>query len=82
MSAKKYPMCDLDDIQFRMECGVGILEALHECVEHGELEAQSYADALFGAYDYLSGLTREMRTAVDDLFSERKAAAAARREAK
>lgn len=70
MSAKKYPMCEMDDICFRLSCGVGMIAAVHECIEHGDFQEISYADALFGAYDYMSGLVKEMRSVIDSSFSE------------
>lgn len=60
----------MDDICFRMSCAVGLIEAVHECIEHGYNESESYSDALYGASDYLSGLVDEMRGVVNSAISE------------
>lgn len=70
MSAKKYPLHEMDDICFRLSCGVGMVAAVHECIEHGDLKSESYSDALFGAYDYLSDLVKEMRNTLDSAYAE------------
>lgn len=72
MNREKNLLCEMDDICFRMSCGVGLISAVHECIEHGDFQERAYADALFGAFDYMSGLVKEMRTVIDSSFSEGK----------
>ena len=70
MSAKKWTLGEMDDICFRLSCGVGMVMAVHECIERGDLKSESYSDALFGAYDYLSNLVKEMRGVIDSSLAE------------
>lgn len=56
---------DADDIQFRMSCGIAAVGAVHEVMESGASTAESYVDALYGAYDYLHMLNNELRRAID-----------------
>lgn len=70
MNREKNLSCEMDDICFRLSCGVGMVMAVHECIEHGDLKSESYSDALFGAYDYLSDLVKEMRNTLDSAYAE------------
>ena len=65
-----YFLSDMDDLQFRVKCGVNMISALHECNEHGDFQPRSYADALYGAWDYLDSLSREMRSHIDAVYLE------------
>lgn len=65
-----YFLSDMDDLQFRVECGVDIVSALHECIEHGDFQPRNYANALYGAYVYLNSLSEEMRSRIDAAYSE------------
>lgn len=65
-----YFLSDMDDLQFRVECGVNMISALHECIEHGDFQPRNYANALYGAWDYLDSLSREMRNRIDAVYSE------------
>lgn len=65
-----YFLSDMDALQFRVECGVDIVSALHECIEHGDFQPRSYANALYGAWTYLDSLSKEMRSRIDAAYSE------------
>lgn len=64
----------VDDLNFKLACGVNILGAIHEAIEYGSLDAISYKDGLFGVYDYI-GIIQEQIQAVLDNCDERPAAA-------
>lgn len=72
MNREKSLLCEMDDICLRLSCGVCMLVAVHECIEHGDLKRESYSDALFGTYNYLSDLVKEMRSVIDSSLSEAK----------
>ena len=42
-------LADLDDLQYRMECGIGLFDAVRECMTGRSDGGKEYQDALFGA---------------------------------
>lgn len=56
---------DVDDIQFRLSCGIWALNAVHTAMEFGPYPADTYTDAIFGIYDYLSDINAELRDGID-----------------
>lgn len=70
MSAKKWTLGEMDDICFRLSCGVGMVMAVHECLERGDFQERAYADALYGTFDYMSGPVKEMRGIIDSSLAE------------
>lgn len=75
MNDKKCFVADLDDIQFRMSCGIDAVCAIHEAMETGDFTAESHLDALYGAYDHLHMLNDRLRQIVDGMCAEEKAVA-------
>ena len=55
----------VDDLNFKLACGASILSAIHEAIEYGRMEAGSYKDGLFGAYDYISTIQEEIQAVLD-----------------
>ena len=53
---------DLEDLQYRIECGAEIVSAIHTCMEDGPNTADCYLDALFCASCYLYALSQELKT--------------------
>ena len=72
MNKEKNTLADLDDLHFRLSCGVGLIGAVHECIEHGAFKSEAYVDALFGAYDYLDDLVKQMKEVIDLEFESNK----------
>jgi len=73
---KEYSIGDVDDIQFRLSCGIDAVCSIHEAMENGSFTAEGHLDALYGAYDYLRMLNDMLRETVDGLLAEIKAGAA------
>ena len=67
MENKRYSIEDVSDIQFRMQCGIRAVRAVHELLEGGNNEPEDYVDALYGVYDYLERLNDELREVVDGM---------------
>lgn len=63
-------LADLDDLHFRMECGRGLLDAVHECMTGRTDGGKDYHDALFGAILFVDSLTKELRTIVDEQYKK------------
>ena len=61
---------DIEDLNFRFSCGVGMLSAVHEAMAYGTLEAGEWKDTLFGIYEYLSDIQEEIQKAVDDCYEQ------------
>ena len=61
---------DIEDLNFRLSCGVGMLSAVHEAMVYGTLDAGEWKDALFGIYEYLSSVQEEIQKAVDDCYEQ------------
>ena len=58
----------VDDLNFRLACGVNLLVSLHEAMEYGTLGAEAYKDGLFGAFEYIDCIREEIQAAVDGCF--------------
>lgn len=58
-------VADVDNIAFRLECGVRMFFSVHLHLEGGLDRAEDVAPAVFGAYDYLSALVQELRQLID-----------------
>lgn len=59
---------NLDDLHYRMECGVAIVGAIHTALTEGETTGEEWHDALFGAYSLLRQMNSELRSEVDALY--------------
>ena len=55
----------VDDLNFKLACGVNLLSAIHEAMECGQMEASSYTNGLFGVYDYISTIQEEIQAVLD-----------------
>lgn len=64
---------DIEDLNFRFSCGVGMLSAVHEAMAYGTLDAGEWKDTLFGIYEYLSFVQEEIQKAVDDCYEQQAA---------
>lgn len=73
MNKCKDPLGELDILRYRMSCAIDLVGAVQECMVHGDETADSYANALYGTFNYLRSLNTEMQEAVDAAFSERQA---------
>lgn len=60
---------DLDELQFRLECGTKLIDAVQECIESGNHAPGEYADALFAATLFMRELSKELSTIVDSQYS-------------
>lgn len=60
----------LDDWRTRFHCGVELVLAVRECIENSANSPEGYADALYGACEYLNGLNNELNALVDGLFKK------------
>ncbi len=56
---------DVDEIQFRLSCGITMLGAIHTAMEEGSFAADSYLDAICCVYDYLSDVSKELRQGIN-----------------
>ena len=56
---------EVDDLNFKLVCGANILSAIHMAIECGGMEADSYRDSLFGAYDYISTIQEQIQAVLD-----------------
>lgn len=61
---------DLDDFQYRLSCGVELVEATQTAMAEGSTE-RNYSDAIFGVVLYLRSLSDELRKMVDDACSQK-----------
>ena len=58
----------VEDLAFKLACGVNLLSALHEAIEYGKTDAESYKDGLFGAYEYISDIQEQIQAVVDGCY--------------
>ena len=67
MNPEKYMSAinEVDDLNFKLGCGVTILSAIHDAMERGNLDAICYKDGLFGAYDYISAIQEQIQAVID-----------------
>ena len=57
---------ELEDIQVRLTCGVDMMVALHTAMEEGSLTPSTARNSLWGIFDYMETLVREMGNRVGD----------------
>lgn len=57
-------LTDLDDYQYRLRCGIALLDPIAFALEKGGLDGGAYADALVAAYNYLTALSDELYDAI------------------
>lgn len=69
----EHPLIDLDAAKYQLHCGVEVLGAIHAALEKGDCTPESYADAVFGGYDYLRTLTGEISECIEDCFKQQRA---------
>lgn len=62
---KQLSVADVDDIAFRLECGVKVLFSIHIELESGDSHAKDVAPAVYGAYGHLAMLVQELRQLLD-----------------
>ncbi len=68
-------LTSVEDIQFRMSCGIDTIVAVHELMDGaGASTAESYTDALYCAYDYLRMLNNQLQEAANEARAESKVA--------
>lgn len=59
---KQVDTAKLDSLQFDLECAVRIVGAIHSAMVAGDFEASEYCDPLYGAYNYLWVLLKELKS--------------------
>lgn len=69
----KEPMMELDTARNQLKCGTDILWAIHIAMTEGSSKSEDYADALYGAWNYLSTICKEISSCVDDCFEQLRA---------
>ena len=57
----------LDDIALKLRCGVELVSAVSDCISDGPNSPECYADALFGAVQYLRGIHEQVTNLVNEL---------------
>lgn len=57
-------LTDLDDYQYRLRCGIALLDPISFALEKGGLDGGAYADAVVAAYNYLTVLSDELYDAI------------------
>ena len=62
-------MGDLDDLCFRLECGIRMADAVHDAMTSGPNAVENYTDALYGACLYLDSIRGEFRNCIDNCFA-------------
>lgn len=69
--AKKigYPLQDLDDYCFRLQCAANTISAVHTAMECGDFTADTFLDAVFCCYTVVYDISVGMRDAVDRAFA-------------
>lgn len=65
----KYPLATIDDVQFRLSCGIDAICSIHTAMTEGPFCADGYGNAIFGAVDYLRVLNEELRECIDALYT-------------
>lgn len=62
MNSKKEiaAMQEVEILQMRLGFGMKMLRAVHEAIVCGESDAAEYTDAVYGVYEYLSGISEEL----------------------
>ena len=57
---KKNPLLALDSACLYLKCGVDLISTIHTAMTEGSNDAQDYADALYGAHEYLNRISSEI----------------------
>lgn len=65
MRNRSLDIANLDDLSYRLTCGVALADAVQELIGSGGDRAEEYASALFGAVLYLRGIDQELRAFVE-----------------
>ena len=63
---KNVNMAELDNLAFRLGCAVRALCATHDAMESGGFEPKTYIPAIFGNYNHLDTLVKELRGMIED----------------
>lgn len=61
-------MQEVEILQARLGYGASMLRAIHEAIVCGESAAEEYTDAVYGVYDYISGVNEELGKVLDSYF--------------
>lgn len=65
----RYPLAEIDDVQFRLSCGIDTMRSIHTAMTEGPFRAGGYGNAIFGATEYLRVLNEELRECIDALYT-------------
>lgn len=57
---KKNPLLALDSACLYLKCGVELISTIHTAMVEGSNDAGDYADALYGAHEYLNRISNEI----------------------
>ena len=52
---------------FRMECGIGLLDVIYECMRCGKYDTDVFVPAIYAAYDYFINLQQTLTELKDEL---------------
>lgn len=63
-------MDTLGGIKYRLSCADHMVLSVHMCVESGEFDSEIYADAIYGAYEYLHSIIDELSEVIVGLKQE------------
>lgn len=64
-----YPLQDLDEYCFSLQCAANTINAVHTAMECGAYTAESFLDAVFCCYTVVYDISVGMRDAVDRAFA-------------
>ena len=59
---------EVEILQNRLGYGMKMLGAVYEAVIYGQSEIEDYADAIYGVYDYLHGVSEELHKVLESCF--------------
>ena len=68
---KKNPLLALDSACLYLKCGVDLISTIHTAMTEGSNDAQDYADALYGACEYLNRISSEIAEYTAEALRER-----------
>jgi len=51
----------LASLSFRMDCGIGLLDVIYECVRRGQFDTDMFAPAVYAALEYFNGLNNSLK---------------------
>lgn len=63
-------LSDLDEFQYRLNCGSKLLLSVHDCCINGEQSKESVLDAYFGACLYIDSLSKELAKIIESQYKE------------